>query len=41
MSKQTATHAAFEQTAYQRAELDAFQRMLTISEGTFSLSVVI
>ena len=41
MSKKTATPAAFEQTAYQRAELDAFRRMLTISEGTFSLSVVV
>jgi tetratricopeptide (TPR) repeat protein len=41
MSKKTATLAAYEQTAYQRAELDAFQRMLTISEGTFSLSVAI
>jgi len=41
MSKKTATPAPFEQTAYQRAELDAFRRMLTVSEGTFSLNVAI
>jgi tetratricopeptide (TPR) repeat protein len=41
MSRKTPTSAAYEQTAYQRAEIDAFRRMLTISEGTFSLSVAI
>ena len=41
MSKKKATLAPFEQTAYQRAELAAFRRMLTLSEGTFSLSIAI
>jgi len=41
MSKKTATLAAYEQTARQRAEIDAFRRMLTISDGTFSLSVAL
>jgi tetratricopeptide (TPR) repeat protein len=41
MSKKEASPIPFEQTAYQRAELAAFQRMLSISEGTFSLSVAV
>ena len=41
MSKKTATSASFAQTAFQRAELEAFRRMLTVSEGTFSLSIVL
>jgi tetratricopeptide (TPR) repeat protein len=41
MSEKMAMPAPFEQTASQRAELDAFRRMMTISEGTFSLSVVL
>jgi tetratricopeptide (TPR) repeat protein len=41
MSEEKASPAPFEQTAYQRAELDALGRMLTISEGTFSLSIAI
>ncbi|HEX41329.1 MAG TPA: tetratricopeptide repeat protein [Phycisphaerales bacterium] len=41
MSKKTATPASFAQTAFQRAELEAFRRMLTVSEGTFSLSIVL
>ena len=41
MSKKKTSPAPFEQTAYQRAELSAFRRMLTISEGTFSLSIAV
>jgi len=41
MSKSKAISRPFEQTTQQRAELDALQRMLDISEGTFSLSVAI
>jgi len=41
MSEKKASPPPFEQSAYQRAELDALHRMLTISEGTFSLSIAI
>jgi tetratricopeptide (TPR) repeat protein len=41
MSKSKAISRPFEQTAYQRAELDALRRMLDLAEGTFSLSVAI
>lgn len=41
MSKSKAISRPFEQTAQQRAELDALRRMLDISEGTFSLSVAV
>jgi hypothetical protein len=41
MTKRKATLHPFEQTAYQRGELDAFRRMLNVSEGTFSLSIAI
>ncbi|MBP7053304.1 MAG: tetratricopeptide repeat protein [Phycisphaerae bacterium] len=41
MSKSKTTSRPYEQTAQQRAELDALRRMLKLSEGTFSLSVAI
>jgi tetratricopeptide (TPR) repeat protein len=41
MNKSKATSRPFEQTAQQRAEIDALRRMLNLSEGTFSLSVAI
>lgn len=41
MSKSKAISRPFEQTAHQRAELDALHRMLDLSEGTFSLSIAI
>ncbi len=41
MSKGKAISRPYEQTAQQRAELDALRRMLVLSEGTFSLSVAI
>jgi tetratricopeptide (TPR) repeat protein len=41
MSKTKTKSGPFEQTTYQRAELAALRRMLTLSEGTFSLSVAV
>jgi len=41
MSKSKAISRPFEQTAQQRAELEALRRMLDLSEGTFSLSVAV
>lgn len=41
MSKSKTISRPFEQTAQQRAELDALRRMLDLSEGTFSLSVAV
>lgn len=41
MSKSKAISRPFEQTAQQRAELDALRRMLDLSEGTFSLSIAV
>lgn len=41
MNKSKAISRPFEQTAQQRAELDALRRMLDLSEGTFSLSVAV
>jgi len=41
MSKSQAKPRALAQTAFQRAEIDALRRMLTISQGTFSLSIAI
>jgi len=41
MSKSKTISRPFEQTAQQRAELDALRRMLDLSEGTFSLSIAI
>jgi hypothetical protein len=41
MTKRKAPAGAFRQIPCQQAEFDAFRRMLTISEGTFSLSVAI